>query len=213
MPRHRKPRPPTASLPATFDQAEDRIIEETVLGMRGRLEEVIGSEASHRFFETDFLRRLHEGTGSLDAGIIVDMARSGHPPADHALRHFIQQHMEADRFQQMPTSVREYARWSLANPPLQVGYASQAPQTVNDFNRDVAIGLLFDMVVMRWPATPQFYSSSRRRSAAAIIGKTFGLGEDHVRRIVKSRGELCRKIAEFLVGTSNLTNGPAPFVR
>lgn len=214
MTRRRKPRPPTRSsnLPATFAQAEDGLIEQALLELRVRIEQEINSEASHRFFEADFLRRLHEGAGTLSPGIIVDIARSGHPPADHALRHFIEQHMEADRFQNMPTSVREYARWAQRNPPLPVGYASNAPQVVNNFTRDLVIIRLFDMMMVRWPAMPRFYSSSQRRSAVAILGKAFGLGEDQTRRIVKDRGGIHWKASEFLIGTSTLTNGQAPFV-
>jgi hypothetical protein len=211
MTRRRQPRPPRTAtdLPATFVAAEDRIIKDAVLKWAPALEPLLSSEACHRFLKADFLRRLEAGAGTLDAGIICDIARNRHPPADDALRDFIELRIQADRFQELPLSVREYARWAQRNPPLPHGYSSKAPQTANNFIRDVAIAWLIDQVKSRWPTVPLLHSSSHRRSAVAIVGGAFG----QARRIYKARGEIARRYAEFMVGFSDTrTNEPPSFV-
>src|SRR4051812_15072128 len=50
------------------------------------------SEASNRLFERECLHRLQTGKGTLAPSHIVDLAKAGHPWADHALRHYI--HLE-----------------------------------------------------------------------------------------------------------------------
>ena len=115
----------------TFIEAEEALIVEAVRHWRAVREPLLSSEASNRHFENMFLRHLRAGdAASFPAAYIVEIARHGHPPADRAVRTFIQEHMEKDQFQTLPVSVREYARESLWRPALALGYPSRAPQTL-----------------------------------------------------------------------------------
>jgi hypothetical protein len=196
----REPRTPktTAPLPATYAEAEERSIIEILLSWRPRYEELISSEESHKLFQADFLRRLQTGAGTLDAATIVKLARHGHPPADLALRHYIQLAMEADRFQELETSVREYAREVMARGPLPVGYPSTAWQGINNFKRDILITKLIDRVCARWPLVPPLHPKKGRRSAAAMVGKCLGLSESQTRRVYLARREIAQAFIEFM---------------
>src|SRR3989442_8730602 len=122
-------------------------------------------------------------TAALAAATIVGMADAGHPPADHALRAYIHAYIDADRFGELPVQVRAYAQRALTRPPLRMGYPSNCSQVVNDFTRDIAVPLLVDQVVQRWPDVPKLYTSNRRHSAAWFVGLPFKLTERQVRRI------------------------------
>ena len=91
------------------------------------------------------------------------------------------------------------------------GYPSQAPQTINNFNRDLAVGRLIEAVKRSCPELPLLYSSNHRRSAASLVGAAFGLSEVRARRIFHSHNGLARAVAEFfLAHTNTLPNGPPP---
>jgi hypothetical protein len=203
--RNREPRTPPTAMPATFAEVD---IQVTVSDWRGRIDQRITSAASHRFIEADLLRQLelHEqGCPALEPSDIVAMADGGHPPADHALLGFIKRRMDADRFQQMPVSVRDFARRSIGRAPLPIEYPSQASQVVSHFARDIATCMLVDMVKARWPELPQLYSTLRHRSAAHYVGAAFGIAERQAVRIYDARGEMGRRLATFMVGYANLS--------
>jgi hypothetical protein len=204
----REPKPPEPSgLPATFVEAQEQIIQATVNDWRCRIQERITSAGSAEIIAADLLRLLelhHQGgRPALEPGDIVDMAEGGHPPADHALRCFIERRMEADQFQQMPVSVRDYARRNQWRAPLPVEYPSQAPQVVSKFTRDIAICVLIDLVVAQWPEVPRLNSTLRHRSAAYYVGATFTLSERHAARIYEARAEIAGRLATFMVGYTN----------
>lgn len=211
MPR-RNPRPPktTTGLPATFIEAEEAEIERAVLKWRVENEERLTSEASHSYLADFFFRQL-ELNAEGDAAAIVDIANAGHPPADHALRRFIQKAVEDDRQKILPISVRNYERAGIMRAPLSIGYPTRVPQVVNHAARDVAISLWILRVTKQWPAVPQVHSRQRRRSAAALVGKAFGLGEPQARRIFEARAELALKLLQFF-GRRALTNERMSFV-
>jgi hypothetical protein len=214
--RKRQPRPPMpgGSLPATFAEAEEATIIETVEHWYDLIAAALGSEAGHLAVQGDLYRQLMAGTAAaLDVATIVAMADGGHPPADHALRAFIHAYIDADLFGDLPVQVRAYAQRALTRPPLH-GYPSKCSQVVNDFARDIAICVLVDQVVQRWPAVPKLYSSASRHSAAwftALIFARHGikLAEQQVRRICSARQTLARRLAEFMLN-SNLPFGDAP---
>ena len=212
MKRSRKPRPPAATgLPASYVEAEEDLIVRSVARWREFQGDGLTSEGSHAAFKSCFFEWLVNIPQ--DAPTIVRAARLGHPAADRALRHFVQCAMDADQFQQLPVSVRDYARESMAQAPLAVGYPSQARQVANNFARDYAICFCVERVRKRYPAVPLYMAKKQRRSAADLVGQAFGLGEAQVRRIHKADGEIAEKIAAFFAGYTNpLTNGPVPFV-
>ena len=203
----REPRTPMlSSLPATFAEAEEAEIIATLERWCARLADKLNSEAGHEAIRDDMLRQLQRGEGaSLPVAYIVAMADAEHPPADHALRIYIHAAIDADRFAELPVQVRAYAQRALTRPPLPIGYPSNRPQVVNDFTRDIAICLMIDQTVLRWPKAPQLYSSQTRHSAAwllALVLTRHGikLAEQQVRRIYKKRQTLNRRLAEFLIG-------------
>ena len=64
------------------------------------------SEASHATIRDELLRQLGRGDeASLPAEYIVAMADAGHPPADHALRIYIDDAIDADAFNAMPLRI------------------------------------------------------------------------------------------------------------
>ena len=130
----------TPGLSITFVEAEEAEIIQTVSEWRTRHLLFLTSEASHENFEIFFFEHLQTSKGSLTARDIVDVARLGDPPADRALRHYIQICSEARRLDEMPTSVIDYLmRDVAAGAPLRSGYPSTAPQVANNVMRDVAI--------------------------------------------------------------------------
>jgi hypothetical protein len=153
----------------------------------------------------DIHRQLKAGESArLAVADIIAMADGGHAPADHALRAFIHQHIDADRFGELPVQVRAFAQRALRRPPLD-GYPSNAPQVVSDLTRDLAICVLVDQIEARWSGVPKLYSSGRRRSAAGYVALIFTkrgtkLAEQQVRRIYGARPTLGRRLAEFMVG-------------
>jgi hypothetical protein len=155
----------------------------------------------------DIYRQLQAGAAAaLPLADIVAMGDAGHPPADQALRAFIHEHIDADRFGELPVQLRAFAQRALRRPPAD-GYPSNAPQIVSDLVRDLAICVLIDQIVLRWPDVPKLYSSRHRRSAAAYIALVFTkhgtkLAEQQVRRIYGARGSLARRLAEFMLSTS-----------
>jgi hypothetical protein len=215
MKYRREPRAPTPapSLPATFDEAEETEIIAAVDHWYGLIAAVLGSDAGQLAVQGDLYRQLLAGTAaSLDVAYIVAMADAGHPPADHALRAYIHEAIDGDRFDELPTQVRAYAQRALRRPPL-ASYPSNASQVVNDFTRDIAIPLVVDQIVTRWPTVPKLYSSRRHRSAAGYVALVFTcrgtkLAEQQVRRVYSRRHTLARRLAEFLL--TNLPFGDAP---
>jgi hypothetical protein len=214
MKRKREPRPPAASLPASFADAEAAEITAAVDHWYGLIVAALGSDSGHVAVQNDLYRQLTAGdAAALDVAYIVAMADGGHPPADHALRAHIHAAIDADRFADLPVQVRAYAQRALTRPPLAVGYPSNCSQVVNDFTRDIAIATLVDQIVLRWPAVPKLYSSNRHRSATghvALASTRHGrkLAEQQVRRIYNGRQTLAGRLAEFMV--ANLPFGDAP---
>jgi hypothetical protein len=149
-------------------------LEQFLIGWRRRHERLFSAETSHEIFETFFLERLHANTKSIDAVYIVDLARRGHPAADRALRRFIIEANEEDRFQALPLSVRAYNSELLLRAPSPPGYPSQVPQTINNFNRDCTVGWLIGLVKERYPrcrcCIPRSAGARPRTSSAACSG-------------------------------------------
>ena len=217
--RKREPRSPipTNLIPASFAEAEEAEIIATVDHWYSLVVAVLGSEAGHLAVQNDLYRQLTAGTAAtLDVATIVAMADGGHPPADHALRTYIHAHIDAKRFDDLPVQVQAYALRALTRPPLPIGYPSNCIQVVNDFTRDIAIPILVDQTVARWPAVPKLYSSHSRHSVAWLVALIFTrhgikLAEQQVRRIYSGRQTLARRLAEFML--ANLPFGEAPFGR
>jgi hypothetical protein len=202
--RTRKPRPPLA-LPATsFDAAREAAITAVVEYWYGLIAAALSSEAGQLAVQGDIYRQVKAGdAAALPLDYIVAMADAQHPPADHALRRFIHEHIDADAFAELPVQLRAFAQRSLRRPPA-AGYPSNAPQVVTDLTRDIAICILIDQIAARWPDVPKLYSTGRRRSAAAYVGLVFTwhgtkLAEKTVRRIYGARPTLARRLAEFLM--------------
>jgi hypothetical protein len=200
---------------ATATAATTARLEGILRAWRARHEALFTAASSHDVFEAFFLEKLQTNKGSLDAVYIVGLAKRGHPSADRALRRLIIQANEEDRFQALPLSVRAYNSELLVRAPGPIGYSSRAPQTINHFNRDLAISWLISAVGERYPDIPLLYFSRRRaRSAASIVGGVFGLTERQARRIFKAHGGLPAMIAEFfLLYTNTLPNEPVSFGR
>jgi hypothetical protein len=215
--KRREPRPPTpgSTLPASFADAEEASIIATV--DHDLIVAALGTEAGHHVVQNDLYRQLLAGTAAaLDVAQIVAMADGGHAPADHALRTYIHDAIDRDCFADLPLQVRAYGQRALCRPPLPIGYASRSKQVVNDFTRDLGIGVLVDQIVARWPGVPKLYSSSRH-SAAWLVALVFTrcgtkLSEQQVRRLYNARATLARRLAEFML-TTNLPFGEAPFGR
>jgi hypothetical protein len=206
--KRREPKPPEPSgLPATLAEAQERIIQSTVNAWHRQIEEHVTSTGSHEIITAYLLHllELHQrgGRSGLEPSEIVAMAEGGHPPADHALRVFISRQIEAGQFSEMPVSVQDYARRSLSSAPLPVDYPSQALQVVSNFTRDIAIRMLINMVVARWPEVPRRISTLRHRSAAYYVGVTFSLGERRVARIDEAHEQMAHQLATFMVGYTN----------
>ena len=204
--RKREPRAPMMTgLPASFAEAEEAEIIDTLEQWHVRLADRLNSEAGHEVVRDDMLRQLERGEdASLPVAYIVAMADAQHPPADHALRIYIHAAIDADRFNDLPVQVRAYAQRALRRPPLPIGYPSNRAKVVNDFTRDIAICLAIDQIVLRWPKVPQLYGSQTRHSAAwllALVLTRHGikLAEQQVRRIYKKRQTMNRRLAEFLI--------------
>lgn len=205
MKRKRTARPPApGSLPATFADAEEATIIETVERWYSLMATMLSSEAGQLAVRDDLYRQLMAGdTAALDVTHIVAMADGGHPPADHALREHIHAYIDADRFGELPVQIRAYAQRALTRSPL-IGYPSTSNQVVNNFTRDIAIPFLVDQIVVHWPAVPKLYSSNRHRSAAGYVAMVFSrhgikLAEQQVRRIYSARDTLSRRLAEFML--------------
>jgi hypothetical protein len=218
--RKREPRPPTpgSSLPASFADAEEVSIIATVDHWYDLIAAVLGSEAGHHVVQNDLYRQLLAGTAAtLDVAQIVTMADGGHAPADHALRTYIHDAIDRDCFADLPVQVRAYGQRALCRPPLPIGYSSRSKQVVNDFTRDIGIGVLVDQIVASWPEVPKLYSSNSRHSATWVVALVFTrrgitLTEPSVRRIYRARHSLALRLAEFLL-TTTLPFGEVPFGR
>ena len=193
MARQRKPRAPLAE---TAAETETASITKAVAEWRARHEEKITPEGSRRFFEDAFLHWLQTGDDPYNVALVVELGRAGHAVADAALRTYIQAAIEVSQFERLPTTVRAYAHWALGRAPAVAKYTSQDSQAVNHFTRDVFISLLIERVQACWPDTPLLYSS-RRPSAAAIVGAAFGLGEAQTRRIFAARDAIAWRLVAF----------------
>jgi hypothetical protein len=203
--RKRNPRPPLV-LPAIipFDAAQDAAIISDVEHWHDLIAAVLSPEAGLLAVQGDIYRQLEAGDAAvLPLADIIAMADAQHAPADQALRRFIHEHMDADRFGELPVQLRAFAQRALRRPPLE-GYPSNVPQVVSDLIRDIAIQVLVDQIVLRWPSVPKLYSSGRHRSAASYVALVFTkhgtkLSERQVRRIYGARHSLARRLAEFLM--------------
>jgi hypothetical protein len=205
--KRREPRPPFLALPAiTFDTAQDAAITADVERWYELIAAALSPEAGLLAVQGDIFRQLQAGAAAaLPLDYIVAMADAGHPPADQALRAFIHEHIDADRFGELPVQLRAFAQRALKRSPCD-GYPSNVPQVVADLTRDLAVRVLVDQIVSRWPDVPKLYSSARRRSAAGYVALVFTkrgtkLAEQQVRRIYGARPTLGRRLAEFMVGT------------
>ena len=205
---------PPAGFPATMAAMTEQQIEHAARHWRNVVEAQLTSDASIRAWEETFLEKLQNYDGTLDAATIVDAARNGHPSAIGALESYIKIAIDNDLFQTLPVSVRDFApvnRWGAHG---RRDYSSNELQVLNDYNRDFAICLLMYRVKTRWPKTPLLYSSKKRRSAAAIIGSVFNLGEARARSIYKARHQQDLRVAEMLARPEKThKNGPRPIVR
>ena len=193
----RKPHAPktTENQPAL---ALELFIKTNILAWRSEYERLTTPEASLEAFRIDFLRRLHAGDVPPGTAAIVELAENGHPAADAALRDFIEQAMDADRFQQLPVCVRNYARKVVRRPELPLRYPSTAPQIVNNYKRDLLITRLIDRICERWPEVPPLCPRNGRRAAAGMVGSCLGLSEIQVRRIYKARQAFDEAFVRFM---------------
>jgi hypothetical protein len=208
--KHRKPRPPRqpspglpariANIPATYDEA---VVASILVEWRKRHAHVFEPEASHAAFEAFFLRQLQSeepAASSIDAIYITDLARRGHPAADVALRKCIILANRAGRFTELPLAVRAYNDELLMRAPV-VKYASQAPEIIDTYIRDHAIGMLVDVVRVRFPHLPVKYGSGpgHPRSVVDLVGGAFGLSEKTANRIYRKHKDIPRRVAEFFL--------------
>lgn len=223
MKRHRAPRPPApasgppasdlpaSGLPGSYHEAVENLIARTVAAWWKLQSNHLTSEASHRLFEECFYEWLIHPEEASDAALVVRVARLGHPPADRALRRYVQAAMDAHRFPQLPLCVQEYAREGLGQAPLTAGYPSRNP-LINNFARNVVLCYAMGRAAKRYPAVPLLYATPPRKSVAALVGDVFGLSEVQARRIYKADGDVALRIGVFFAGPSDypLPSGPIP---
>jgi len=202
----RRPRPPVpGNLPATFAEAEEAEIITALERWFIHIADKLNSEAAHEMIRDNMLGQLERGEdASLPVTYIVAMAEAEHASADHALRIHIHAAIDADRFNDLPLQIRNYAMRALRGPPLPIGYPSDRSQVVNDFTRDLIIARLVDEIVVRWQRVPKLYSSLSRHSAAWLLAQVcirrgIKLTERQVRRIYNARNTIHRRLAEFLI--------------
>jgi len=205
--RHRQPRPPATGLPVTFAKAEIAAQETEIIRyitvMRTALGNHLSFENSRQLFEDHFFEMLvgFDPT-KLDEDVlapedIVHLARAKHPAADRAIFRFVDKAMVVDRFQELPMPIREYFRERAAHGPMSPIYPPRTPQVVAHFIRDVWIALVMERLVRRLPGWPRYTKKKGRRSAAALVGEVFHLGEAQIRRIHEADRGLAVRVGMF----------------
>ena len=183
--------------------AEELYIASVVDAWIVRLAETLTPEANRDMFEEFFFEHLQTCKGTLQAVDVVQVARLGHPAAAGALRRYIRIAADERQLDAMPTSVIGYLDDVMAQKPMPTRYASNVPQVVDNFARDVAIGWLVPGVKARWPHVPLLYSTAKHHSAAALVGAAFHLSETQTRRIFQARRTMAPHLARFFHGYRN----------
>lgn len=182
----------------TYEEAETKFLEEEVRAWCASNRDRISAEASHRYLEEFFFQLLQQNA-ELNAADIVDIARLKHPPADAALRHYIERETEGRRLDAMPPSLPDFLRVTIKHvPPLSVRYPSRSPHIVSQAARDVAFGLWVLKAHRRCPFIPLKKSRKRQRSVVAIVGGAFGIEEIRAGRIFRSQQQIVERIVTFL---------------
>jgi hypothetical protein len=195
--KHRTARTPTTALSPEPIAAHEERIEQAIRQWRSNHAGLLTAETSFAFFENDALLKLHLASAEFGA-VLVRIARGGHPHADLALRRFIRAAIERDKLHELPVTIRAYAAEITGKAPLVRGYSSQAPQVIAHFVRDAVIVVLMKRVREIWPQQPLLRSNAKRRSAAALVGAAFGLGEKQAGRIYAADGGAFERFVEFI---------------
>ena len=209
MPNGRSSRALTTALPVTFTEAMEQWIADAVRKWYAQHEAQLSSEASHQLFVADFLHRLQTGSGTLEAAHIVEFARNGHPPADHALRRFVLLAAEARRLDSLPSSVLGYMQVIATHAPLPVGYPSTASQIINNFIRDIVLCRAVARVMVLWPGVP-LKSSARRRCGGGLgrgrVWPQRGSSSPHL----PGSGDLAQRFQKFMATYPNQVQTGVP---
>jgi hypothetical protein len=75
--------------------------------------------------------------------------------------------------------IREYFRERVSQGygPMAPTYPPRTPRIVAHYARDVWIAMTLERFIKRLPGWPRYTKKKGRRSAAALVGEVFGLGE------------------------------------
>jgi hypothetical protein len=179
--------PPMAKLPAALTNTILAEIDRWWM----RAGALTTSEAGRAYIEADIIRKLQAATLPFD--FAIQMAEAGHEPAQLALRKFIDAAMEVDRFNDLPLSVRNYARRLIVRPE-QPGYGP-GHNIINTWTRDSVIIFLVTRTMETWQL--------KKKPAAVFVGtvlKRHGVMDGRqVLRIYNARHTLGQRVIEFLM--------------
>jgi hypothetical protein len=192
----REPRPPTPSgLPMTFAEGEEAAIIDQLAHWFDLVSAFTTSEAGQRIVQNDLCRQLHAGkAATLPTAEVIAMADAGHVPAKLSLRSYAATLIDQGRESELLAQTRGYVVKALLEPI--VGYPRGYSKTVIDnFGRDIAISVLVDMAVERWPLPTR-----RAAHFVALVLRKRGmaLGAQQVRRIHRDRKTLATRLAAFM---------------
>ena len=213
----REPRPPSG-LPATYDEARELEIINTMNGWHDRMVEALkragfwtdkagdlnSPELGHRLYQEMFARDLATAKDPDIFATIRWLAEHGHVSARRALEDHATKLLE-DGKADLPSSIRSYL--VLAMKGRIPDHPEDKSEVIDRMFRDMAVRKRVDVAAARW-GLPKRYSSRHRKSAAWFVAEVWTrrgikLAEQQVRRIYSARNALADRMNKlFLAGAA-----------
>lgn len=192
--RKRKPRPPTKpDLPATFAEAEAKVITATIELWWDKFAEVASSEAGRRVIENDLYQRLLAGT--FDVAVAIDLAEAGFAAADAAMRAYVRAYNEQHRWNELPLQAQAFGSRALDRAPL-----TTYPRGVVDIlTRDAVVRVMVEQAASKWSLPRTRNNTSERPSAAYYVALVVKLKEGTVNDIIWGRNKLGDRLAGYVI--------------
>jgi hypothetical protein len=186
--------PGVTSLPATFAEAEEVIID-SIDHWYVKIEEKLkawASDAGRLVMRNDLIQQLQ----SLTIAHVIHMADGGHVPAIDALRVHIGIHLDqAGEWKDLPDQLRGWGINKMMLQPVVSGYRHGGHMIVDTWTRDTAIIALMDLAMKRW-------SLPQRRAAGfvAVVVSRHGINlkRQQIERIYRGHNTMPQRIAAFM---------------
>jgi hypothetical protein len=179
--------------------ADAKAIIDRICSMIDTVRERLTSEEGRRHLEQGLYELLHKGT--LPMAQVIAWAQAGNPAAERALRLYLAEHLDQDRYDELPTQARGYLVGLTLRPLLPYPPGHTLADT---WVRDIIVAVIVRLMAASTGLAPTRSRSTTQPSVAYFVSLAFRkkgfsrLKERWVNQICYDQAKIAARLEAFM---------------